>query len=348
MITRPDRIPLRPDYSAARYSVPKAVFCLGRNIVAKRGDGAESYGRTFYPRDEAVRQLLTRDAVSPTTTSADLVPQAVADLTFGSENVGAFADLGRRSLTLEPGRAGSVMMPSITPSDDDIGFVPEAGVIPFRQLLINGALLTLRKFAVAFALSRETFEHSAINGERLIRAVMLESIARKQDVAAFSDVAGDDTRPPGIWNGVAPTAPTASMVGDLIAVTSAIAPVAGNQIALIVNPVTALKFAALLPQALPFPVLQSSAVADDMLVAVAVNAFAVGLEPDIRLEVSEETAVHSDTSPAAISTEGTPNVVAAPVRSLWQTDCIGVRVILRLGWALRAEGAVAHLTYNAW
>jgi hypothetical protein len=40
--------------------------------------------------------------------------------------------------------------------------------------------------------------------------------------------------------------------------------------------------------------------------------------------------------------------VASPVRSLWQTDTVGIRAILRCAWALRATGAVAWLQSATW
>ena len=51
-----------------------------------------------------------------------------------------------------------------------------------------------------------------------------------------------------------------------------------------------------------------------------------GAEPEIT--ASEEGLIlhMEDTAPLAICTAGSPNTVAAPARSLWQTDCIAVRL----------------------
>jgi hypothetical protein len=57
----------------------------------------------------------------------------------------------------------------------------------------------------------------------------------------------------------------------------------------------------------------------------------------MQIESSRETAlVMQDTTPAQIGTAGTPNVVAAPTRSLWQSDCIATRCKLRVAYAMRA------------
>jgi hypothetical protein len=41
-----------------------------------------------------------------------------------------------------------------------------------------------------------------------------------------------------------------------------------------------------------------------------------------------------ETSPTAISIPGTPNVIAAPVQSMWQTDTVSLRLVMgQLGFA---------------
>ena len=39
-----------------------------------------------------------------------------------------------------------------------------------------------------------------------------------------------------------------------------------------------------------------------------------------------------DTTPLPIGTVGTPNVIAAPTRSLWQTDTLGLRLTTEMSW----------------
>jgi cytosine/adenosine deaminase-related metal-dependent hydrolase len=70
------------------------------------------------------------------------------------------------------------------------------------------------------------------------------------------------------------------------------------------------------------------------------------------------TAVHAThltatdvTTPATWltgSASATPNTIAAPVRSLWQTDCIGVRMLLDVNWGLRRTGVVAWTQTMTW
>jgi hypothetical protein len=64
---------------------------------------------------------------------------------------------------------------------------------------------------------------------------------------------------------------------------------------------------------------------------------------------SDQATLHmEDTTPLAIGTAGTPNTVAAPVRSLFQTDSIGIRMTMDLNWALRRAGVVAFVSSVTW
>jgi len=52
-----------------------------------------------------------------------------------------------------------------------------------------------------------------------------------------------------------------------------------------------------------------------------------------------------DTVPAAIANGGG---VAAPARSLFQTNSVGLRMITPVSWSLRAAGAVAWMAGVNW
>jgi hypothetical protein len=55
-----------------------------------------------------------------------------------------------------------------------------------------------------------------------------------------------------------------------------------------------------------------------------------------------------DTTPLAIGTAGTPATVAAPARSLFQTDSIALRMIMDVNWTLRRSGVVAWTSSVTW
>jgi hypothetical protein len=66
-------------------------------------------------------------------------------------------------------------------------------------------------------------------------------------------------------------------------------------------------------------------------------------------EVSEQATLHmEDTTPLQISTVGTPNVVAAPVQSMFQTAQIAIRMLADITWAMRRTGMVQWMTGVNW
>ena len=82
---------------------------------------------------------------------------------------------------------------------------------------------------------------------------------------------------------------------------------------------------------------------------VALNALAAAVDPEPKFDISKDAVVHAeDAAPLAIGTAGSPNTVAAPTRSLFQTDTIAVRLVLRVAWGLRAAGAVSFTSAVTW
>jgi hypothetical protein len=68
-----------------------------------------------------------------------------------------------------------------------------------------------------------------------------------------------------------------------------------------------------------------------------------------RFAVSNEATLHEeDTTPLPLSATGTPNTVAAPMRSLFQTDSIAIRLSLYVTWAMRRTGMVAVVVGATW
>ena len=83
--------------------------------------------------------------------------------------------------------------------------------------------------------------------------------------------------------------------------------------------------------------------------AVAAAAFASGFGAIPKITTSKDAVVQmEDTAPAQLSTVGSPNVVSAPLRSVFQTNSIAVRVILNAAWTIRASNAVAWMQSVTW
>ncbi len=137
------------------------------------------------------------------------------------------------------------------------------------------------------------------------------------------------------------------MIGDLSNLAALVAPIAGDQILFVASPKQAVRINLWRTSPLQFPVIASSGLADGIVLCLATNALAVagGNDPP-KISVSTEAVVHFEQdAPLPISNAGT---VAAPVRSLYQTDAVAVKLLADLTWALRATGGVAWTQSVTW
>lgn len=353
-------ISLKPDYSgrvSAGDHLIRGILGAARNLVENRGEGAAAIVERDFP--DGVRgtlALLNRATTVPATTTtagwaAELATEAITDLVILSGGLSAFGDIARLKSPLLNFRTGnSIALTTLTPVSTNIGFVPQAGSIPIRSMLFGGPTITPKKMAVGLALTRETTVGS--NAEQLVKQALVETLGLAIDSKFFDAVAGDAIRSAGILNGVVATVATAgggenAMVSDLANLAAAVAPVGGQNIVFIASPAEATKIQ-LRSSQMPFPVLSSSALAAGTVVALAFPALGLALD-EPRFSVSTEAVYHSDDAPIAISTPGSPATVASPVRSLFQTDTIGIIFICDLSWALRVStGAVALVQSVTW
>jgi hypothetical protein len=171
-------------------------------------------------------------------------------------------------------------------------------------------------------------------------------------VTLLSAAAGDAVTPTGIFSGITPLAASTqaiaseAMTEDLARVSAAVATVAGNNpVVLILSPrqAASMKLRTDIGQ---FEVYASSALADGTVAAIATNALAsVGdLVPEFA--ASLEATFHMQTTALPlVAASGTP---AAPAKSLWQTDCLALRLRCSLNWALRSPQGAAWITGCNW
>lgn len=269
------------------------------------------------------------------------------------------------NLSFGPGR-GAIKLPSraTTPSISG-SFVLEGDPIPVRRLGLTSVTLSPHKMGVISVFSREMARLSNPAIEGLLRSEIQADTALTIDTLLLDATAGSTTRPAGLTNGV--SAITASTAGGYAAILEDIAALAapfdtanaGRRLALLMNPAQA-RMLAMAPgpdgrfgwaaQFLSeFTVITSTTIpsGDVFMVDAADFATAAGSAPEF--EVSEHAVLHmEDTSPAQIGVAGTPNVVAAPVQSMFQTAQIALRMILDITWAMRRTGMVQWIDGADW
>ena len=366
--------------------IPKGDYVL-RSLVCKlkahfTKQSPYDVMKQEYGDDEPTRALLnviTRAATVPADTvtsgwASQLVETSITEFFAALLPNSVYPALASRGGKFTFGRAGIVSMPTRAATPTIAGsFVAQGGAIPVRQGAFSAITFTPKKMAVISVFTRDIAEHSTPAIEGLIRQAIIEDTAVAIDSVLLDATAATTTRPAGLKAGVAATTATAAggiaaLIGDIRGLTSAlITGTNGNMRSpvWIMNPGDVLA-ASLLPATagggeFPFkaeltggtlqgyPVIQSSNVTADTMLLVDAADFVSVTGDTPRFDVSDQATIHmEDTTPLAISTVGSPATVAAPVRSLWQTDCIGVRMLLDINWGLRRTGVVAWTQTMTW
>lgn len=323
-------------------------------------------------------RMITRAAAIPadTTTSgwADtLVQTVIGDFIQSLMPISVYPQLASRGGSFTFGRNGTISLPARTTTTTVAGaFVAQGAPIPVRQGAFAPITLTPKKMGVITTMTREITEHSTPAIEAILRQAMLEDTAVAIDTILLDATAASAIRPAGLKAGVTKVTATsgagiAALIGDLKGLVAAlITNTKGNLRApvWIINPGDVL--AAALTQAaaggdLPFrdelaqgtllgyPVIQSTTGLSDMMVLMDAADFMTATGDTPQFSVSDQAVLHmEDTTPLAIGTAGTPPTVAAPVRSLWQTDSLAIRMLLDINWSMRRTGVVQWTDTMTW
>lgn len=229
-------------------------------------------------------------------------------------------------------------------------FVEQGKPIPTRQGAFTATVLNVRKAAAIYVATRTLLNSS--NAEALLRRGLEESIPAGIDAVMFDTAAADNARPAGLRNGISAdtSGGASSMLADLTLLAGKVASVAGNyaNIIFLAHPAIAIKIAISLPH-FPFQVVPTNGLGTGTIVCVAANAIAIAAGPEIRFETSATTALHmEDSTPADIGTAGAPSTSAAPVRSMFQTDAVAIKMVASLDYKLRVANSLAWMTSLAW
>lgn len=328
----------------------------------------------LYGSDEATGIVL-RAAVNPATTTApgwaaELVETVIGDFLDTLKPVSIYPKVAALGARFTFGRAGFIKVPTRANTPTLAGsWVGEGAPKPVRRLGLSSITLSPHKLAVISFFTEEIAEHSTPAIEGIIRDAMRDDTAESIDGYLLDNVAASATRPAGLLNGLVSLTPSAesdplAMVADLKALAMAIiANKGGRSLVFLVNPVQAISIG--LQQSttgdflfnspdeafgkLGATFISSNSVPADTVVALDAADFASATGDVPRFSISDQATIHAeDTNPLAIGTPGTPATVAAPVRSLWQEDLIGIRMHWPLTWAMRRTGMVAFIEGVTW
>jgi hypothetical protein len=300
--------------------------------------------------------MTVKAAVTPLVMS-DLGIAGVADVPVIIAPSSAFASLVAHGITVSLTGITSKFVPARIVDVNDAGaFVAEGAAIPVVQSTISaGPEIKPYKVAAIVPLTREFSEHSVTDAEKIMQSMLSEAAALKLDsVALGNGAAVTGVQPAGILNGVA-AAGTASantngvhlalakdiemLLGALSAAGAGVSPI------FVCSPAQAASMKLLVGPRFDYPIVASVGVAAGTVIAIEGPSFVSGFSGVPEFEIRTQAVLHMANPASAFSTGGT---LAAPERSLYQTDCIAVKMIMRCGWGMRAAGHVQYLTGVNW
>jgi len=370
--SRPSRAERDPEPSRAALllrSLALRVRALGVDAEANALDFAERfYDVTIEKMPTRLASAIARPenifkaAVNPASTlvagwAAELVGTVanVASPLAALSATSAYAQLSVRGPRINiQGTGGSqVRLPSRT-SNALVGgaFLAELGAIKVGRIALTSALIQPYKIGIISTFSEEIRELSIPDIEQVLRQAIAEDIQGTIDTAMLDANVAGPTRPAGLLNGVTPLTATAITNGPLAALSGDVGQLAAAvskpvDFVVLMNTAERLRAITLAP-ALSGAILEAPTLPAKQIVGIDANDFVSAESEEPRFTISTESSIHEDDAPTALSAVGSPNTVAAPMRSLFQTDCVALRGISFVDWILRRPNRIATITGVTW
>lgn len=333
-------------------------------LAELRGIERHEAARRILPDDpeaalKAAESIFERSAVSPASSTGwgsqtSQTRVETASFLHSLRPASAGASLLAKATQIDLGRYASAQLPRTLTDWPAPAWVDEGAPIPVQQgSLASDPLGPLKKLAAIAVLTNELSEVTGGAAEAAFSTLLVDAAGRALDASLFSNTAASSARPAGLLNGVtAQTAAGASgtlqdrALADVRSLVAAIAAGGGGgNIAFLAATAQAITLQA----TTNLPVIIAPSLTAGTLVAVDVGALAWAGDLPPKIETSRSAVVHmEDAAPAAIGTAGTPNVVAAPVRSLFQTDSLALKMELPITWLKRSATAVQYVSAVNW
>jgi HK97 family phage prohead protease len=357
--------------------VARALAAWTKAHVTK--DPLEKVLRDGYGSDE-MTNIVLRAAVNPAMTTvatwaAELVQTSNVDYLDRLIPNFIFPQLKAMGVSYTFGNNGVLKIPVRAATPTLAGaWTAEGGAKPVKRASFSTVSLTPTKLSIISTFSEEMATYGMPSIEGIIRQAMSDDTGIALDTYLIDNVAASaGVRPAGLLNGVTPitasaaTPATAAMIADLKALVAAITAAGGGgrgPIAILLNPAQALAlgfaqtttgdfvFSTAEQAASKFGVrfIVSNTVTAGRVIAVDAADFATALGDVPRFAVSTEATLHEeDTTPLALATGAQGSgVVASPMRSLFQTDAVAIRMSLYVSWVMRRASMVQTIAAVTW
>jgi HK97 family phage prohead protease/HK97 family phage major capsid protein len=325
-----------------------------------------------------ITSMVLRAAVNPANTTvatwaAELIQTDVMPFMDRLIADSIYLQLAGMGVRYTFGNAGILKIPVRANTPTLAGnWTAEGAPKPVKRASFTTVSLSPNKLSVISTFTEEMATYSAQSIEQIIRQAMSDDTSMALDsylIDAQPFAAG--VRPAGLLNGVTPitasalTPATSAMVADLKALIGAIVAAGGGRnIAIMINPAQALAlgfaqtttgdflFTDRTEAGSKFGVrfIVSASVPVGRVIAVDAADFATANGDAPRFAVSTDATLHEeDTNPLALVTGAQGSgVVASPMRSLFQTDAVAVRMSLYVSWVMRRTGMVQTIASVSW
>jgi HK97 family phage major capsid protein/HK97 family phage prohead protease len=262
-------------------------------------------------------------------------------------------------------RNGGIKLPGRATRSLGGSFTGEGAPIPVRQAQLNTVVLSPFKATVITTMTRELAQRSAPAAEPLFRQMLIEDTAITIDAAFMDAGAASAVRPAGLQTlgtGAASAGNTvANIMADLRSMAEGlITAQAGRRPVWVMNDIRRLGLMTALSTTedtrpfadevragslLGYPIITSINVPAGVVFLVDQGELAQGYGDSPVIDMSNQATLHmEDTTPLPVN----GGTVAEPLRSLFQTDSLALRLIWDVSWVLRRAGACQFRTGVAW
>lgn len=310
---------------------------------------ARLYGGCVTTRD-VTAAYIARAASTPAMTTvagwaAELIQNSTVDFLGGATGrASALAQLIERGALLVPA-SGAIKIPARITTTLAGAWIGEGAAKPVYSGSLGSIPLPVFKVAVLSLFSEELLEHSTPSIELVVSTMLRKDLNGLVDQSLLDNVAASSVRPAGLLQGMTPIAPSASspsseaMAEDIAALSAAVSADPDATPVLVANVPRSARLAAA-----GYPTIVSGYVGN-RVVAIDTSAIAVTMTP-IAFAQSRNAAIHENTTALPLGTP--PDVLAVPMRSLFQTDVIALRSVLRCGWVRLRANCTAVVESPSW
>ena len=321
-----------------------AFASILQKIGGRKTDSVESIVAQRWPQDRTTRQLVTRADQTVGSTGAAGWGAEVAGDAWGEflgtlQPYSAMAQIMAQG-TVSPfdGRAEK-RHPVRTSAAAPMAWVEETDAIPVTEYVMGNATLVPKKMAVISLFSRELARYS--DAENIFGTIFREDAGLSLDAAYLSADAVSDAAHAGLLDGVTATTQSANVPAENLAnLAAAVASGGSGEVVFITSQARAAQYPLLHPES-KATMLGSAAVPADRVIAIDPRGLVHGFSGMPDIDIAREGSVHMSDTPLEV-VSGTGPTTADPVRSLYQTDAMAMRMFLEIAFAKRRSTAVAY------